>query len=130
MVSKIVIFGAGLGGERALRWLKTGRRFDVIAYSDNDETKWNRDLNGLRVIPPGQILNMGVDRVLIASVYSAEIHSQLVKMGYPPDRIDVLESDILEGISNESSPMVYVVAVVLLLIFALAGYGLYRLVFG
>ena len=126
-MEKIIIFGASLGGERALKSLSRGKK--AIAFSDNDPKKHGSTLSGLPVVAPNEILQRPYDKVLIASSYYPEIFNQLVDLGVPLRAIDILDADILNGV-EETSPTIFWILGGAGVVVALALYGLYRLIFG
>lgn len=128
-MEKIVIFGASVGGERGLHALR--RKQKAIAFSDNDAAKHGTRILGLPVVPPSEVPTSGYDRVLVASGYYSEIFEQLVKLGVPAERIDILDHDLLEGreeVRPVSDTVLAVYGVAIMIVLVLAGYGLFRLV--
>ena len=95
MARNIIIFGASLGGKRALRHLKKGDK--AIFFSDNDSKKFGTFLSDLEIIAPKDIILKDFDIILIASSYVDEIFSQLVEMGIEYNKIEVVSSEILSG---------------------------------
>lgn len=126
-MEKIVIFGASIGGERALRWLPRGKK--AVAFCDNNKAKHGTQFHGLPVLAPDALKTFGQDRVLIASAYYPEIFNQLVDLGVPLDRIDILDAEILNGVDQPTNTVYWVLAGAAVVL-GLAGYGLVRLVFG
>jgi hypothetical protein len=83
----IAIFGAGSGGKRLGEHLL--RRHDVKCFLDNDSNKIGKFLLGLPIISPSQIEELDVDRIIIGSIYQAQIRNQLVSLGVSPDRMSL-----------------------------------------
>lgn len=71
-MKRILIFGAGNTGMREYRTLAEGE--EVIAFFDNDKTKWNTTLFGKRVLQPSKdnFQMIDYDEVLIASVQAKD----------------------------------------------------------
>ncbi|MCB1786260.1 MAG: glycosyltransferase [Gammaproteobacteria bacterium] len=84
---RIVLFGAGEAGRRALLRLKPGDR--VVAVADNDRNKAGSHLCGHPIVSPEQLATIGYDRVVIASMYWREIKTQLVELGCAEQSIEV-----------------------------------------
>jgi glycosyltransferase involved in cell wall biosynthesis len=84
---KVVIFGAGAGGQQAFGSVKRTR--DVVAFADNDRKKHGTSVLGKPVIGVPQLAGMEYDRVVIASVHASEIKRQLFAAGIASDRIEV-----------------------------------------
>ncbi|MFZ0427153.1 MAG: hypothetical protein WAO20_03475 [Acidobacteriota bacterium] len=126
-MERVVVFGAGCGGERGLRTLP--RRRKAVAFCDNDPAKQGERLRGLPVIPPNDLRKTAYDRILIASMYYPEIYHQLVDLGVTPDRIDILDPDILSG-QDDPTRSAYGLLFVLSVILGLAVYGMICLVLG
>lgn len=124
---RIVIFGASTGGERALRSLS--RPLVAVAFCDNDRGKRGTEFHSLPVVGPDELGSLPHDRVLIASRYYADIFNQLVDLGVAPERIDILDDDILHGV-DEPSRIIYWAIAGVIAILTLAGYGLLRLIVG
>jgi FlaA1/EpsC-like NDP-sugar epimerase len=126
-MEKVIIFGASLGGLRALRSLPRGRR--AIAFCDNDRAKHGTNFHDLPVIAPGEVASTAHDRVLIASTYYTEIFNQLVDLDVTVERIDILDSDILNGVDEPSFPS-WIVASGLAVVMVLVACGLGYLIAG
>lgn len=90
-MGKIVIFGAGVGGTRAVEALKD--KFSIQCLSDNDPKKHGTRLLDLPVIPPAELPRQEYDLVVIASLYANEIRAQLLNIGVDCDRIHVFDVD-------------------------------------
>lgn len=75
---KVIIFGTGRAGNTVNNSLKN--EVDVIAFADNDKTKWGRVHNGKKIIPPDEINRYNFDFILIGSQYNEEIYNQLLKL--------------------------------------------------
>jgi len=128
---RLVIFGAGEGGRRALAALR--RDQVAVAFCDNNPALQGSQLHGLQVLGPGELADTAFDRVLIASTHFESIFDQLVDLGISPRIIDVLALDILEGRETHREPGRKALAgwsAGLAVVLFLAAYGLWRLVQG
>lgn len=84
----IVIFGCGNFGIHAYRWLGQ-MNYSVEAFMDNDANKWNKTLDGIKILNPKEVnANIGETRYIVASnLYSHEIKAQLLQYGVLEDHI-------------------------------------------
>lgn len=74
---KIIIFGASEAGRRVLRILKL-MDIEVIGFTDNDSSKWNKEYLGLNVYPTSWVFNQKDLMIQIAScTYDDEITEQI-----------------------------------------------------
>jgi len=94
---RVAVFGAGVGGERLARQLM--RRHEVLAFLDNDSRKHGTTLLGLPVLAPSQVDTLTIDRLLIGSVYEAEIRAQLRDLGVPADMLTLHPRGVLADLS-------------------------------
>lgn len=68
----LVLFGAGTLGRKIHAALK-GSRFSVLAFADNDPTKWGTQLNGLPVLSPAEAAERFGERAcFVVSIWRAE----------------------------------------------------------
>ncbi len=87
MPRRIVIFGAGKAGERALRSLSPHE--EVIAFMDNDPEKQGTEHCGIKVVSPAELSALSCDCVRIASDRSREIYAQLLRSGWPEGLLEI-----------------------------------------
>lgn len=86
-MKKCIIFGAAGNGERLFE--KVSKRYEVIAYTDNNPEKWGGCCNGIKIINPKDIRYMDYDMVVIASMPGLKsIKDQLIKIGLEESLID------------------------------------------
>lgn len=80
---KIILFGAGKGGEEFLHYAKARRlACAVLAVADNDQSFWGRSWQGLEVVPPTALPSFVFDQVVITSISGPEaISGQLRDLG-------------------------------------------------
>lgn len=76
---KLIVFGASSG---ALHLMQE-KTLDIAYFTDNAESKWGQEINGIPVYSPKQIQKENMDDivVLIASVYISSITQQLKEIG-------------------------------------------------
>lgn len=80
---KIILFGCGQGGQMAAKWLPSGCH--LLAFADNNQTRWGTSVQGIPVISPAQIPAYAPDLVWITVLNkeaSADIKKQLMDLGY------------------------------------------------
>lgn len=76
-MEKVIIFGASTKGIYALNKLK--EKYNIIAFADNDHTKWENKIEGIQVINPNTLHKFS-SKIIIASQYDNEIKAQLNEM--------------------------------------------------
>lgn len=81
----VIIFGTG----KTCKVVESGlnEETNIIAYCDNDKTKWNKKLKGKNIIPPSDLNNMNYDYIIIASQYNESIYNQLIEMKIENNKI-------------------------------------------
>lgn len=95
---KIIIFGAGEGGRHAIEHYRSCDDISILCVVDNSKQKQGTELEGIRVIPPSEILLQSYDVIVVASMYHQEIISQLIhKLSVPVDRIKIISTIIQKG---------------------------------
>lgn len=87
----IVIFGAGAGGRRAATHLSRAR--DVRYIVDSDEKKQGTRVLDWEVRPPRAILDTPEVTVIVASIHADQIFAQLLKLGVPAHRVEIVNPD-------------------------------------
>jgi len=89
---KAYIFGAGAVGNGILPSVK--KQYDVIAFLDNDMSKWDTLYNEIPVIRPESIQGSDYDRIFVASFAGVNtIVEQLLDMGISRDLISTEYND-------------------------------------
>lgn len=83
-----ILFGAGLEGKITKRILEACG-MEVIAWCDNDTTLWGREIDGIPVIVPTELLTNYLDYVILITVKSdvLEVYKQLLGMEIDRRRI-------------------------------------------
>lgn len=84
-MTEVLIFGAGRYMQKLLGCIKQNVR--IAAITDNDCSKWNTLINGIRVIPPKEIGGERFDFILIAAPKSEEIKKQLFRLQISEEKI-------------------------------------------
>ncbi|WP_238916546.1 D-alanyl-lipoteichoic acid biosynthesis protein DltD [Clostridium sp. YIM B02555] len=84
-MKKVIVFGTG----KLSKVLEDSinKNVEIIAYADNDRTKWGSVHNDKIVIQPNNILNYDFDYILIGSQFNEEIYTQLLNFGIDNEKI-------------------------------------------
>lgn len=93
--ARYVVFGAGSSGERVFRHLAA--QGEVVGFVDNSRAKHGTEFCGRPVHAPEALAGLDYDRVVIGSMYTAEILGQLLELGIDAGRILVLDPGIVLG---------------------------------
>lgn len=86
--NRIVIFGCGLYGEYA-HLLTALKGFSVVACCDNSEKMWGKELNGVGIISPSEVIEKYPDALYVIANknHRKEICKQLVDAGIAEKKI-------------------------------------------
>ena len=116
----VIVFGAGGAGRNVVRAIGAGCVRGVV---DNDPGKWGGMIGGVSVAGPDRIDPVGEERILIASVFAADIYDQLLDMGVAPERIAIASTEMMNGVLLPSPRCLWTLAAValLLIVAAIAG---------
>ncbi len=85
---RIVLFGAGNLGRKALRSLRSAG-IEPLAFADNNEARWGFQTDGVDVLPPQQAVGkFGSSAMFMVTIWSPghtfrETHAQLKSLGCP-----------------------------------------------
>ncbi len=83
---KAICFGAGGGGRRLYK--EVSLEYCIIAYTDNDSSKWGGNIEGVPILEPEEALGLNYDVIVITSAPGLEnIKSQCIKRGIYEDKI-------------------------------------------
>lgn len=87
---RLILFGCGLRGERAYKFIYSMRR-QILCYTDNSKVLWGTLLNGISVVSPDEAAKKYPDALwIIANRYhQEEIRKQIVEMGIKTENIQV-----------------------------------------
>lgn len=93
-MKKVVIYGAGIIGKDCFFEIEDA---EVIAYIDNDKTKWGKSLNGIPIVGGIESVSLLVyDEIIIASALSYnDIKKQLISIGIKSEIIRKCNSAII-----------------------------------
>ena len=92
----IVIFGAGAGGRRAAMHLSRAR--EVRYFVDSDPKKHGTRVMGWEVRAPQSIVTTPEVSVIVASIHADAIFEQLLRLGVPAHRVEIINPDsLVEG---------------------------------
>ena len=87
----VIIFGAGAYGKSCCKDLLL-KGFPVVAFCDNNESLWETDLYGIKIVPPKDVAHIFTDNhclVIANKDHSADIRRQLEELGVAGDEIHV-----------------------------------------
>jgi hypothetical protein len=82
----ILVFGVGAASV-GVEYQSVLSGFNIVAYLDNDSSKWNSTREGRQILSPRSVAELDYDRVLITSGAYDEMHQQLLRLGVPPEKI-------------------------------------------
>jgi hypothetical protein len=76
---RVIIFGTGFLYRKIMSFYTFPDNCEVVALSDNDPSKWNKEFDGIVVVPPWKIRDIVFDKVIImaGNVFEEQIHRQL-----------------------------------------------------
>lgn len=70
--------------------MRRSYKVNILAYIDNDDSKWGSKCNGIEIMPPQSVLTMNYDEILI-SIYDyasiLQVIKQLMDMGVQEKKI-------------------------------------------
>lgn len=84
---KTIVFGVGNYYQEQKENINSFDEIEIIAFSDNNPTLWNQEIDGIMVIPPDRLADCEYDRILIMSIYVCDIYEQLLLLGVEETRI-------------------------------------------
>ena len=86
---RIIIFGTGGVGMKAKEKLES-QGDDIVAFADNDDTKWGKCIRDKVILKPDEILKSEYDAIAIGSYKGVDsIKKQLIQMGVSEEKIIV-----------------------------------------
>lgn len=94
---KGIIFGAGEYGKKAYKGLTEYYGVEILAFCDNDSSKWGERLYCCPVISPEELSAYTYDCIFISTrrVHAFKaVKKQLVDMGIEEKKIDILQAHI------------------------------------
>lgn len=93
---RLAIFGAGSSGRAAYALLRGTNR--IAGFLDSDPAKQGRKIDGVPVLPPEALATLAYDRIVIASMFDAEISALLTgTLGVAEDRLLRLPAHLLKA---------------------------------
>jgi hypothetical protein len=98
----IVIFGAGAGGRRAATHCARARAVQYLV--DSDPEKQGTRVLDWDVRPPAAILATPDVSVIVASIHADQIFEQLLALGVPAQRIEIVNPDTFADAGRDPFP--------------------------
>lgn len=98
---RIVIFGTGSSGTRALYAARNRSDIDVVGFSDNDKSKHGTEHEGLPVIPPTKLDGIECDFIVLASQFAQDIRRGLLEGGLNDGRLVIPNLNDFAGCMRE-----------------------------
>lgn len=89
----VCVWGAGVHTSTLLERTSLATHARLVAITDRDQQKHGHDLGPYRVVPPDEVLALGVKIVISSYVSEAAIARALLAGGVPPERIIRLYTD-------------------------------------
>lgn len=87
---RVIIWGCGDFGRRVFPNLMSSDKYEVVAYTDNNEKLWGQRFLSIPIIAPVQLMSKAFDMLLIvvSSPSAAEqIRAQVMQLGVPQDKV-------------------------------------------
>lgn len=85
---KIVIFGVGKKCQYIRnKYASLLREYDIVAYLDNNQTRWGDSIDGSPVAAPDFIQTVEYDNVILMADYVKDMREQLLGLGVPESKI-------------------------------------------
>jgi FlaA1/EpsC-like NDP-sugar epimerase len=92
---RAVIFGAGASGERAFTHLRTTQA--IVGFVDNSPSKQGTTFCGLPVHAPAALASLEYDRIVVGSMFAAEIMEQLASLGVDASKFVLLDPAVMSA---------------------------------
>lgn len=87
IIMKAIVFGATKSA--MAMYTEISKKYDIVAYCDNDQNKWGSEINDVKVIAPKLIPTVNYDEIIIASLSAMDvIRKQLLDMGIDECKIN------------------------------------------
>src|SRR4029078_2313113 len=87
MKKNAIIFGTGLIYSIIKRSLF--KKFNVVAFLDNNNSKWDSTVDGVAICDPASVSEWQYDLIIVAASHSVEIAKQLRSLGVPLEKLEV-----------------------------------------
>ena len=87
---RVLIFGAGHGGQKYYNYISKDTSTTIAAFVDNNPKLMGTSIDNISIISPNEIKNFQFDKIIISTMpkYALEILSQLKNMGIPEAKIE------------------------------------------
>lgn len=94
---KSVIFGAGYWGKYLKCGLEKNCRVHICAIITNNKNKWGQKIDNVTISSPQILANLNFEKVFICAMKKSscsEMETQLVNMGIPREKIEVMRTSV------------------------------------
>lgn len=89
---RAIIFGATMSAKALYK--EIGKKYDIVAFCDNDVNKWGKLIDDVIIIKPDDIMGLQWDEIIIISLSAMEtIKKQLLDIGIPEYKINTTYID-------------------------------------
>ena len=82
---RVVIFGAGKMFQTVKKNIK--KEIEIVAFLDNDTTKWGNQLDNIPILAPQQVIELKYDYIFLLSNYYLDMRLQLRSLGIPEEKV-------------------------------------------
>lgn len=88
-----IVFGATTSALKIYEEIE--KKYRIVAFCDNDCSKWGEDINDIRIISPQKILDVEFDEIIIISISALDvIKKQLLDMGVDRRKINTSYAEL------------------------------------
>ncbi len=90
---QVILFGSGIAGKCAYCLLSLNKSTNIVAFADNDESKWGTFYGGCLIESPGKLTKEYPDAYYLISSrrYYEELYRQLKESGIPEENIGLYD---------------------------------------
>jgi hypothetical protein len=71
--NEVILYGAGICGKKACKNLKMAG-LAILHFCDGDSSKWEQDINGIKVISPDELKSLDKKKNLVIIIASYNVH--------------------------------------------------------
>lgn len=87
-LNRVIVFGASQNDKRMHDRIR--EKYEIVAFTDNDEAKWGKEIDSIKIIPPDEISSLEWEEIIILSVTGMYlIRDQLINSGIQKSSINL-----------------------------------------